>query len=1012
MERIKKHNLFLCVILAAVIMAVAALSTMILNPHGEELPKGFRPIESASNLGQNAAFSIGFETYGGLTPSNKLEGFYQIITPGVTEKSGFTDKIFFKLLDKEELVDLTYLLSQNLVDNTGTQHAVKYFDNVEIYNGSLCFNSYGNHLIPGVIEAIKFEQGFTLYDQSGNVLGQPLTHSYEFTRELDLGTVWVNKAKVAETDAVSVISNLTNSTDIMPNVTVDLSGLVFGVKYDNDTVEPYFPAIKDIVSPANGIFTEGGDQQIEFNIFGQTISIDVKVKNLIIQSIEFETQPSVNQYDLGEEIDLTDVFISAKFNEGEPQTVQVTEDMLAAYDNLTVGVKDITLNYMGKSLSFQAEFIDKHPENYFEPVEGACSEQHGALWIPIKGFGTLEKDSETDPFKFANGLHSIDLSKYCNADTHILLKLKGESEYKTIAQLKEEGKVSHLSLFRYGIGIYHLFDHAALNSWVEAIKFLPGFRMVTYTEDTFVAGGGSANLYTPIEGGILRKEYEFKKTADERNWEKVKKLAEEDPVVAGGEDTIYAVTNLEVQLKDLKFTIKYDDGTTDEYIPSVDDIIEPVGGIFTEGGQQSLIFMIKGVEIEIFVNVIDKRVDSIELLNQPAKNEYNLGELIDLTNVTVKVTFKDGATENMQVTQSMLEYDPYTVDEQKKVTIKIGEGTAEFTVKYVDPNPEQGISPDAASWFISGESWKYYPDEIVCLSMGGQGMPNLAAYAWVDLVNNTDTHLSFKLVDVAGIDSEKFYTAGELKAINGADGKPLFTRLNTFGNTLLFIFNDEIKPENVYQVKLHEGFFMVKGPGNSNIWDNTVGSPAENEEQTNSTEFNTSDTLKNAVLSQLKPEASLIVKRDIIMENNSNRNWVRAFAEENPYEIISMPTKTDYKVGDEVSLAGMQIRVNYLDGGTEIIEPNANNINKPLGGKIKEAGEQNVTITVNGQQIEFKISVSGNTDGGDDGDIDWGDSETSGGCSNAVATNAGLYCFALLAAFGVTLVILKKRQRK
>ena len=811
MERIKKHNLFLCVILAAVILAAAALSAVILKPHGEELPKGFRPIESASNLGQNSAFSIGFETYGGLTPSNKLEGFYHIVSSGVTEKNGFTDKIFFKLLNKEEYVNLTYLLTQNLVDNTGTQHNVKYFDNVEIYNGSLCFNSYGNHLIPGVIEAIKFEQGFTLYDQSGNVLWEPLTYSYEFTRELDVGTVWVNKAKVAETDAISVISDLTNSTDIMPNVPVDLSGLVFSVKYDNGTTEPYFPVVADIVSPANGIFTEGGDKQIEFNIHGQTVLIDVKVKNLIIQSIEFETQPSLNQYDLVEEIDLTDMFIVAKFNEGNPLTVQVTGDMLSAYDNLTVGVKDITLNYMGKTLSFEAEYIDEHPENYFEPIEGACSEQHGALWIPIKGYGTLEKDCATDPFKFANGLHSIDLSKYCNADTHILLRLNGESEYKTIAQLKEEKKVSHLSLFRYGIGIYHLTDHAALNSWVEAIKFLPGFRMVTYTEDTFISGGGSAGLYTPIEGGILRQEYEFKKSADGRSWEKVKKLADEDPVVAGGEDTIYAVTNVEVQLKDLKFTIKYDDGTTDEYIPSVDDIIEPVGGIFTEGGQQTLVFMIKGVEVEISVNVIDKRVDTIELINQPTKKEYNLGEFIDLTNVSVNVTFRDGTSESMQVTQSMLEYDPYTVGDQKKVTIRIGEGTAEFTVSYSDPYPEQGISPDAASWFISGENWEYYPDEIVCLSMGGKGMPNLAAYAWVDLVNNTDTHLSFKLVDVEGVDPDKFYTAGELKQINGEDGKPLFTRLNTFGNTLLFIFNEEIKGAFSH-FKGHKGTFSLIFP--------------------------------------------------------------------------------------------------------------------------------------------------------------------------------------------------------
>ena len=74
-------------------------------------------------------------------------------------------------------------------------------------------------------------------------------------------------------------------------------------------------------------------------------------------------------------------------------------------------------------------------------------------------------------------------------------------------------------------------------------------------------------------------------------------------------------------------------------------------------------------------------------------------------------------------------------------------------------------------------------------------------------------------------------------------------------------------------------------------------------------------------------------------------------------EIAQPPSKTEYKVGEELKLDGLQIRVTYSYGETETIPYDAETMNVSKV-DMSTAGEKTVTVTYEGKSTEFKITVS------------------------------------------------------
>ena len=71
---------------------------------------------------------------------------------------------------------------------------------------------------------------------------------------------------------------------------------------------------------------------------------------------------------------------------------------------------------------------------------------------------------------------------------------------------------------------------------------------------------------------------------------------------------------------------------------------------------------------------------------------------------------------------------------------------------------------------------------------------------------------------------------------------------------------------------------------------------------------------------------------------------------------ISGPTKTEYKIGDELDLAGLVVTAHYSDGSYQEVTDY-----EVSGFDSAAAGEKTVTVTYQGETVSFKITVKEDT---------------------------------------------------
>lgn len=94
-----------------------------------------------------------------------------------------------------------------------------------------------------------------------------------------------------------------------------------------------------------------------------------------------------------------------------------------------------------------------------------------------------------------------------------------------------------------------------------------------------------------------------------------------------------------------------------------------------------------GLTATLTVTVLENSVSEISV-TQPTKTEYELGTDLDLTGAQIKITYADGSTEEIAVTESMVSgYDKNKVGEQV-ITVTYGDKTDSFVVTVVSAEEE------------------------------------------------------------------------------------------------------------------------------------------------------------------------------------------------------------------------------------------------------------------------------------------------------------------------------------
>ena len=136
---------------------------------------------------------------------------------------------------------------------------------------------------------------------------------------------------------------------------LDLTGAQLSAVYGWDG-EKILDITPDMVSGFDK--NVAGTQTVTVTFGGLTTTFQVEVLDDRIEGITIQQLPGKLQYSQGlETLDLTGVTIAVQHSHSGVTLVPVTEDMVTGFDNLTGGMKTVTVTYQGFTATFEVEVV-------------------------------------------------------------------------------------------------------------------------------------------------------------------------------------------------------------------------------------------------------------------------------------------------------------------------------------------------------------------------------------------------------------------------------------------------------------------------------------------------------------------------------------------------------------------------------------------------------------------------------------------------------------------------------
>ncbi len=160
---------------------------------------------------------------------------------------------------------------------------------------------------------------------------------------------------VVEEVALASIAVKSNPTKISYYVgdTLNTSGLTLTATYNNDTTKTITSGFTCTPTDLNTV----GTQKITVTYGGKTTSFNITVEEVALSDIAIKSNPTKNNYYVGDTLDTSGITLTATYNNGTTKTVSdgfsCTPTMLD-----TVGTQNITVTYGGETTSFSVTVED------------------------------------------------------------------------------------------------------------------------------------------------------------------------------------------------------------------------------------------------------------------------------------------------------------------------------------------------------------------------------------------------------------------------------------------------------------------------------------------------------------------------------------------------------------------------------------------------------------------------------------------------------------------------------
>lgn len=384
-----------------------------------------------------------------------------------------------------------------------------------------------------------------------------------------------------------------------------------------------------------------------------------------------------------------------------------------------------------------------------------------------------------------------------------------------------------------------------------------------------------------------------------------------------------------LDLSGLSLTLVYNNGTSN--IITDTNAIQANGFESTSIGEKEVELSYQGVSVKIIIPVVELGVISIEIIQKPDKLTYYVGDdstKEDTNGLKIRVNFNSGAS--CELTAGFtVNFPSFETNGKKKVVVMYGDKTVTYdiTVEDVKVDSIKVTTLPKVTYYVgdkfntngleleltynSGDTKKVWSGYSVQLSDYDIDATPTLAYSgqftakvyWIDNANYNRLSTEYSIL-VSSVEIDKIELSQKPTKLTYKVGDTL----STTGIIVNAIYNNktisQVEPDS------YSYDFSSEGTQPVIVW-----------YQGHSTSFN-----------------AIVKGPDSI-------------------QITNQPNKTEYRIGDTLSLEGMEVTAYYFDGTSKIVTDYSVDTTT-----LVSAGKQVVFVEYKGRTANFSINVSDEID--------------------------------------------------
>lgn len=473
---------------------------------------------------------------------------------------------------------------------------------------------------------------------------------------------------VSDKKATGITLNGVNGKSIVEGTELDLTGMTLDVTYDDGSKDAGIALAKSMIKYDNKTV---GKSTVTVTYAGQTQTFTIDVLKKSLTKIEMKSNPSNSEVFVGKTMDVSGAKITATYNNGTTEDIDVTEAMCSTPDTSVAGEKTVTVTYEGKTTQFKINVVEPKPVSLtFNGVNGKTVKVNKRLDLTGMTVTVNYNDGSKNTVALTEDMLSYSTAK---AGTEKVMVTVGQlSDFFTISVVEKEA----VSMELFGTDGKTIIEGMKLD--FTGIK-----AKIKYDNDTEEEIDVTADMSTYDNSKVGKADVTVKYAGLSQIFKievKAKSLDKIEMASAPAKTDVFVGKTMDVSGAKIKLT--YNNNTTE----NIDVTSEMCSAVDTSTvGKKTVTVTYNGKTTEFTINVVEPQPESVTLKGVEGKSVKE-GKELDLTGMTAVVKYNDGSSKEVVLTKDMLSY---STAKAGKATVKVSVLglNAEFTIDVVAKKP-------------------------------------------------------------------------------------------------------------------------------------------------------------------------------------------------------------------------------------------------------------------------------------------------------------------------------------